>query len=171
MRMRMLAAVVPLWFLAAATAQAQPSWRVISLNTTGCNSGNIGFTTEVSGIATFPTTLHFHTLVDSGGLRYMDEDAGTPDSNGTYGWHLYDSNSGGPTTATFPIPPGQPITVTFDLMDGPGGPVVSHEVIVLTQCDGGVIEQTAIPALQPVGLALLAVLLVAGAVLVLRRQT
>ncbi|HVN33065.1 MAG TPA: hypothetical protein VMT45_13875 [Thermoanaerobaculaceae bacterium] len=172
MRIRVLATVLSLGFLAAATAQAQPLWRVVSLDTTGCNSGNIGFTTELSGV-TFPTTLHFHTIVDSGGLRYMDEDAGTPGSgNGTYGWHLYTSSSGGPITGTFPIPPDQPITVTFDLMDGSGGPVVSHVVVILSKCDGGQIESDSatIPALQPVGLAVLAVLLAVGAVLFLRRQ-
>ena len=174
MRTPVVAMLVSIGFLAAATAQAQPSWTVVSLNTTGCASGNIGLTTLLSGV-TFPTTLHFHTLVDSGGLRYMDEDAGTPASgNGTYGWHLYNSSSGGPTTATFPIPPMQPITVTFDLADGgPLGPVVSHEVIVLTRCDGGEISTGSdpIPALQPPVLALLAVLLAVVAVLVLRRQT
>ena len=172
MRIRVLATVVSLGFLAAATAQAQPSWRVVSLDTTGCASGSIGLTTVLSGVS-FPTTLHFHTLVDSGGLRYMDEDAGTPGSgNGTYGWSLYNSSSGGPTTATFPIPSDQPITVTFDLMDGPGGPVVSHEVIVLSRCDGGEIVSNSdvIPALQPPALALLAILLAVGAVLLLRRQ-
>ncbi len=160
--------------LAAASAQAQASWDVVSLDTTGCNSGNIGFTTVVSGITSFPTTLHFHTLVDSGGLRYMDEDAGTPGSNGTYSWHLYQSSSGGPITGTWPIPAGQPITVTFDLADGGAtGPVVSHRVITLTRCDGGAIEAggEAIPALKPPALALLAVLLaVGGAVLLLRRH-
>ncbi len=172
MRRPVLATVVSLGFvfLAAASAQAQPSWTVVSLNTTGCNSGNIGFTTLLSGV-TFPTTLHFHTLVDSGGLRYMDEDAGTPGGgNGNYGWHLYQSSSGGPITGTWPIPPGQPITVTFDLMDGPGGPVVSEEVITLTQCDGGVIAPTSKAPLQPAALAVLAVLLAVGGVLLLRRQ-
>ena len=172
MRRPVLATVVSLGFLAAATAHAQPLWRVVRLNATGCATGQIGLTTRLSGVS-FPTTLHFHTMVDSGGLRYMDEDAGTPGSgNGTYGWHLYNSSSGGPTTATFPIPPDQPITVTFDLIDGTLGPVVSHEVIVLTKCDGGEIvsNSDAIPTLQWPALALLAVLLAAGAVLLLRRQ-
>ncbi len=172
MRRHVLATVVVfgLLFLTAASAQAQPTWTVVSLNTTGCNSGNIGFTTQVSGITSFPTTLHFHTLVDSGGIRYMDEDAGTPASNGTYGWHLYYSNSGGPATNAWPIPAGQPITVTFDLMDGPGGPVVSQQVITLTQCDGGLIAPTSKAPLHPVALGVLAVLLAVGGMLLLRRR-
>ncbi len=114
-----------------------PTWTVSSLNTTGCNSGNIGFTTVVAGISSFPTTLHFRTQVDAGGIRYMDEDAGTPGGNGNYSWHLYFSNSGGPATNAWPIPADTPITVHFSLTQGPGGPAVFSNTIVLSKCNGG----------------------------------
>jgi hypothetical protein len=121
------------------TNAAGPSWTVVSLNTTGCNAGNIGFTTRVSGITSFPTTLHFRTIVDAGGIRYMDEDAGTPGANGDYGWHLYYSNSGGPATNAWPIPNDTPITVQFLLINGAGGPTVTSQVITLSKCNGGTI--------------------------------
>ncbi len=128
------------------THAAGPSWTVVSLNTTGCNSGNIGFTTQVSGITSFPTTLHFRTIVDAGGIRYMDEDAGTPGSNGTYGWHLYFSNSGGPATNAWPIPNDTPITVQFLLINGSGGPTVTSTVVTLSKCNGGTLLASAAPA-------------------------
>lgn len=124
--------------VAAVSAQTE-SWTVVSLNSVGCANAATNFTTQVSGIMSFPTTLRFRTIVDAGGLRYMDEDAGTPGSNGLYNWSLYNSNSGGPTTATFPIPPDIPITVTFALIDGMGGPIVTSQTITITQCNGGVI--------------------------------
>lgn len=111
-------------------------WKPTALTTTGCNSGNIGFTTVVSGYTGGPD--HFRTTVDAGGLRYMDEDAGIPGSgNATYGWHLYASNSGGPTTGTWPIPDNTPITVHFMLINGSGGPTLTNHTVVLDKCNGG----------------------------------
>ena len=83
----------------------------------------------------------------------MDEDAGQPGGDGTYGWSLYNSSSGGPTTATFPLPPGTPITVNFMLIDGIGGPVVFHRQIVISQCDGGTIISDQILVGGPPGIA------------------
>jgi hypothetical protein len=133
------AVLIAILFSTASTTNASgASWTVKSLNTIGCNSGNIGFTTLVSGVS-FPTNLHFLTLVDAGGIRYMDEDAGKPGSNGTYGWHLYYTNSGGPATNAWPIPHDTPITVHFELINGAHGPVVASDVITLSKCNGGTI--------------------------------
>jgi hypothetical protein len=113
-----------------------PNWTVTSLTSVGCNSSNIGFSTETTNL-TFPTTLHFRTQVDAGGIRYMDEDAGNPSSNGTFNWHLYFSSTGGPAINSWPIPPNTPITVWFLLIDGVGGPTVSSSIIHLSKCNGG----------------------------------
>lgn len=110
-------------------------WTVISLDSIGCESGETSFTTVVSGYQ--GGTERFRTIVDAGGNRYMDEDADTPGSNGTYGWSLYDDNSGGPVTASFPLPPDTPVTVHFQFIDGVGGDVVFHRRITLSQCNGG----------------------------------
>jgi hypothetical protein len=112
------------------------SWTVVSLNAIGCNSGAINFTTVLAGYTGGPE--RFRTIVDAGGLRYMDEDAGTPGGgNGNYGWSLYTSNSGGPITGTFPIPPDTPIRVHFMLIDGVGGPAVFENVVYISRCNGG----------------------------------
>lgn len=127
-------------------AQAQAgTWYVASLNTLGCANGATNFTTTVAGIPVFPTTLRFRTIVDAGGLRYMDEDAGTPGSNGNYGWSLYNSSSGGPTTATFPIPPNTQINIQFLLINGVGGPTVSAWEVILSQCNGGTMIYNGLP--------------------------
>jgi len=155
------------------------SWEVLSLDAIGCGAGETDFTTLLSGYAGGPE--RFRTIVDAGGLRYMDEDAGTPCcGNGTYGWSLYNSSSGGPTTAVFPLPPGTPVTVDFGLIQGVGGPYVYLRRVVLSQCDGGTIVSDdvllggntllAIPTLSKVGLALLALLMAAGAAWALRRR-
>ena len=127
------------------TYAAGESWTVVSLNATGCASGNIQFTMLLSGV-TFPTTLRFRTLADAGGLRYMDEDAGSPMANGSRGWGLYNNGTGGPITGTWPIPNDTPITVQFLLVNGVGGPTVTSQVITLSKCNGGTILASAAPA-------------------------
>src|SRR5437899_5525343 len=122
--------------LSAGSAFATPTWTVNSLNTIGCAANATGFTTTVAGYTGGPE--RFRTQVDSGGLRYMDEDAGTL-VNGTFSWHLYTSSSGGPTSGTWPIPAGQPITVNFMFISGAGGPIVFWRQVVLSKCDGGTI--------------------------------
>jgi hypothetical protein len=110
---------------------------LVSVNQVGCANGATQLTTNVSGDIVFPTTLRFRTIVDAGGLRYMDEDAGTPGSLGNYGWSLYTSSSGGPITASFPLPPDTPFTVQLLLIDGIGGPTVSSTVLNFDKCNGG----------------------------------
>jgi len=127
-------------FPVAAGLPAVARWTVTSLDAVGCNSGyhtgDIHFTTELSGV-TFPTTLRFRTLVDAGGIRYMDEDAGNPTANDLEPWQLYYDNSGGPATNAWPLPNDTPITVQFMLIDGVGGPTVNNYEIHLTKCNGG----------------------------------
>ena len=125
--------------LAAAPAGAggQLDWDVIQMNQVGCANGATQFTTEVSGYSGGPE--RFRTIVDANGLRYMDEDAGQPGGNGTYGWSLYTSSSGGPISASFPLPAGIPFTVDFRFISGPGGPTVFLRRLVISQCNGGVI--------------------------------
>ena len=113
-------------------------WHPVSLLSVGCNSQDITFNTDLSNVA-FPTNLHFRTLVDAGSIRYMDEDAGNPGSNGLYGWNLYYSSSGGPALNAWPIPPNTPITVQFQLIDGPFGLPVTNYEIHLNRCNGGTI--------------------------------
>ena len=121
--------------LSAGSALAVPTWTVNSLNSIGCTASTTNFTTTVAGYT--GGGERFRTQVDSGGLRYMDEDAGTPVGNQQYSWSLYASTSGGPTSGTWPIPPGQQVTVNFMFINGAGGPIVYWRQIVLSKCDGG----------------------------------
>lgn len=123
--------------LSAGSVLAVPTWTVNSLNSIGCTASTTNFTTTVAGAT--GGGERFRTQVDSGGLRYMDEDAGTP-LNQQYSWSLYASTSGGPTSGTWPIPPGQPVTVNFMFINGSGGPIVYWRQIVLSKCDGGIIQ-------------------------------
>ncbi len=120
-------------------AAADPTWTVVSTNSIGCDNNDTNFTTLISNIASFPTNLRFRTIVDAGGLRYMDEDAGSPSTNGLYSWSLYDSSSGGPTTATFPIPNDTEIVVQLLLIDGIGGPAVTGTIVTIDRCNGGTV--------------------------------
>jgi hypothetical protein len=117
---------------------AGATWGPVSLDATGCNVGAIRFTNLLSGV-TFPTTLRFRTLVDAGGIRYMDEDAGTPGSVGNYVWSLYFANNGGPAQNAWPIPNDTPIVVQFLLIDGVEGPIVTRTETRLSKCNGGTI--------------------------------
>lgn len=121
--------------LSAGSALAVPTWTVNSLNSIGCAAFNTNFTTTIAGFS--GGSERFRTQVDSGGLRYMDEDAGTVSGNGIQSWSLYASTSGGPTSGTWPIPAGQPITVNFMFINGAGGPIVYWRQVVLSKCDGG----------------------------------
>jgi len=152
-------------------------WQVLSLDAIGCNAHETHFTTLLSGYNGGPE--RFRTIVDAGGLRYMDEDAGTPGSgNGQYGWSLYDSNSGGPTTAAFPLPPDTPVTVDLGLINGVGGPFVFLRQVVLSKCNGGTIvsdrvlipDYAAIPTLTQVGAATFVALVGLLSLWVLRRR-
>jgi|GEM_PF-4058279 len=114
----------------------RPKWHVHSLYSVGCDASAIGFVTSLTGYQGGPE--RFRTTVDAGGVRYMDEDAGTPGSgNGTYYWNLYDSGSGGPVGANFPLPPDTPIRVGFHLIQGSYGPDLFLREVVIAQCNGG----------------------------------
>jgi hypothetical protein len=128
--------------LPAQIAQAaNVSWTETSLNSVSCANGATNFTMQLSNV-TFPTTLRFRTLVDAGSIRYMDEDAGNPGHNGTYGWSLYYDNSGGPATNAWPIPSNTPITVQFMLIDGVGGPAVYISEVHINKCNSGTLMNT-----------------------------
>jgi hypothetical protein len=158
----------------AAAAAAAPVWTINSLDTIGCASGVTGFTTTITGVS---GAEYWRTIVDAGGLRYMDEVVG-PASNSVQPWHLYTSNSGGPTTASWPIPAATPITVNFEFINGLGGPVVFQRQVTLTRCDGGtilsdivLIPNTIIPTLGEWAMAGLAMLLMLAGGLALRRRS
>jgi hypothetical protein len=115
------------------------SWVPVSLDTTGCNDGDTGFTMLLNNV-TFPNNYWMLTWVDVNGVRYMDEHFQSWFiSNGTYTWGLYDVNTGGSATGVWPLPPNTPIHINFIITDGQFGPTVSRYTAHMTQCNGGTI--------------------------------
>ncbi|MFN8527372.1 MAG: hypothetical protein U0670_02030 [Anaerolineae bacterium] len=125
-------------FGASSVLAAGATWTLVSVDTIGCASSATNFSMQLAGI-TDPSNLYWRTIVDAGGNRYMDEDAGTPNAsdNGPYSWSLYNSSSGGPVTSTFPLPSNTPITVQLLLVDGSSGTPVSGVVVTFDKCNGG----------------------------------
>ncbi len=109
-------------------------WDALSLVSVGCAAESTQFTARVSG---YQGTEVWRTLVDAGGNRYMDQEFAGPLGDGNWDWFLFDDNSGGPTTASFPLPPDTPITVHFAMIDGAGGPILYSRKLVLDKCNGG----------------------------------
>ena len=127
--------VAALLYVGAAPSQAAgEKWIITGVNSTGCASSNWAFDVNFSGLDAAGGYVA-HTTVTSGGLVYMNEDAGSP-SNGDSTWHLYASSSYGPTTGTYPIPAGQPMKAVFSL-ERPKGTVVSSWTVIARTCDHG----------------------------------
>ncbi len=110
-----------------------------SLDSTGCNTGetffNAVFALADPGLYTVLTTASVGTTL------YMNEAAGGfigPDAYLST-WGLFDNESGGPITGTWPIPADQPVTVTSILV-APDGQYVWESRVVLTKCNSGSIQ-------------------------------
>lgn len=151
MRKLMAIAVLLLTLVAfgsSAVLAAGATWSVVSVNAIGCAANGTLFSMQLAGV-TDPSPYYWRTIVDAGGNRYMDEDAGNPGGtdNGSYSWTLYNSSSAGPVTAVFPLPNDTPITVQLLLTDGLGGPAVSGAVVTFDKCNGGSV--TSIVPIQP----------------------
>jgi len=129
-------AVVPgLLFLGAGPSQAAGAqWKVDSVVSSGCDVNDYGFDVTFSGLDGVDNIAH--TVVTVGGLVYMNEDAGDPGNRSTE-WHLYDDNSYGPTTGTWPIPSGKQMTVRMTI-EKPKGTVLSSWTYVTSSCDSTV---------------------------------
>jgi hypothetical protein len=120
--------------LGASPSQATgENWVVKNVVSTGCDSGNWNLTTVFSGVDGGSYTAH--TLVTSGGLSYMNEDATfAPTDGADEPWSLYTSSTYGPITGTYPITPGQPMKAVFTL-ERPKGTVLSSWTMVAKSCD------------------------------------
>lgn len=118
----------------SAFAQSE-TFRVISVNTLGCNSGNFGMTVERANLDGGTYTVH--TAVTSGGLIYMNE-AATVYINGLTGWAIFNNFTYGPVSnpGTFPIPSGQEMRVDFSL-ERPIGTVLYQWTLIVDGCDTG----------------------------------
>ena len=124
----LMAGVVPV-----ASAQSE-SWKVISVNSTGCAAAATTMTMEAANLdlSNPPNAI---TVVTVGGLIYMSENVG-PIDNQIYVWSLYNSSSYGPVDAVFPLPPGQEVRIDLRL-ELPLGNVVYGWTLILDGCDTG----------------------------------
>ena len=119
-----------------------PSWEINSVAATGCNSGDFTFNTTFYNISD-PT--YTSTIVEAGGLRYMNESIDYIANWGPHmgpradDWSLFDNSSGGPIDGVWPIPSDTPLTVWFTLLDAPGGNVLFSREVGVSQCNGGAI--------------------------------
>ncbi|MCW2785543.1 MAG: hypothetical protein JWP74_2060 [Marmoricola sp.] len=122
-----------LGFLSLGVAPSQAageSWKVTHVSEVGCADDAWSLDTKFAGLS---GTYVAHTVVSSGGLVYMNQNA-TGFEDGTSSWGLFASSSYGPTTGTYPIPAGQPMTAVFTL-ERPLGNVISSWTMVAKSCD------------------------------------
>jgi len=147
----------------SALGQAE-SFRVISVDSTGCSSGQFGMTVERANLD--GGTYYVRTVVTVNGLIYMNEQASIS-INGLSGWNIFDNFTYGavPNPGTYPIPSGFPMRLDFTL-ERPVGTVLFAWALVVDGCStgriiyngppGGVDGVTPnVPSLSAVGLAIL----------------
>jgi hypothetical protein len=116
---------------------AGETWKVVSINNTGCGTSQNQFTVEWAGLGA--GAYSNHTVVRSGGLVYMNEDVGTQ-PNGQESWSLYSSFTYGavPNPGTWPLPDDQRVWVDFRL-EQPKGTVIYSWTVVFESCNSGTV--------------------------------
>jgi hypothetical protein len=119
----------------AAPSYAAESFRVLSVNTTGCNSGNFGMSVlrdQLDGGA-----YNVRTVVTVNGLIYMNENASIS-TNGVSGWNLFNNFTYGavPNPGTWPIPQNKQVRIDFTL-ERPLGTILYRWSAVAESCNAG----------------------------------
>lgn len=123
--------------MAGAQSASAQTFRVLSVDTLGCASGQFGMTVERAGLDGGAYTVR--TVVNGGGLTYMNESASVS-INGTSGWNLFDNFTYGPVSnpGTWPIPAGTPLRIDFTL-ERPVGTVLYAWTLAVDGCNTGAI--------------------------------
>ena len=134
-----------------AALAAGETFKVISVNTPGCNSGSFGMTVERANLDGGTYTVR--TVVTVGALVYMNENASIS-INGLSGWSVFNNFTYGPVPnpGTYPIPSGQQMRLDFTL-ERPVGTTLYAWTLVVDGCDTGNIlfnGPTAVPSAVPV---------------------
>ncbi len=136
LRVVMLALVLLfVWGGVSTALAAGETFRVISVNTVGCNSGNFGMTVERANLD--GGTYNVRTVVTVGGLIYMNENASIS-VNGLSGWNIFNNFTYGavPNPGTYPIPAGQEMRLDFTL-ERPVGTILYAWTLIVDGCDTG----------------------------------
>lgn len=128
--------------LAAGLVWAAPgfaqTFKVQSVNTTGCTSGAFSFIVERAGLDGSPYTVH--TTVTVGGQIYMNESASIS-INGQSGWTLFNNFTYGAVSnpGAWPIPQNTQVRIDFKL-ERPVGTVLHAWTTVVSSCNVGNIQ-------------------------------
>jgi hypothetical protein len=133
---------------APSTAAAQTvveSFRVSSVDTVGCNSGNFGMTVLRSDLD--GGSYIVRTRVQVGSQLFMNERAGIT-LNGTSTWNVFDNFTYGivPNRGVYPIDDSGPMRLDFTL-ERPKGIVLTSWTLIVDGCDTGNILYNAGPLL------------------------
>jgi hypothetical protein len=130
----LLALIVGLSWLGTPPGNASElRWEVIAITQVGCAAGEWQVQLKSTG-ADGGQYVH-HTVVTADGKVYMNEAESKTEADGDpYPWELYATQSGGPTTGTWPVPAGQPFKAVFTL-ERPAGTVLSSWTMVAASCD------------------------------------
>ena len=125
---------------------AGETFKVISVDTTGCASGNFGMTVERANLD--GGTYYVHTVVTVGSLIYMNELASIS-VNGLSGWNVFDNFTYGavPNPGTYPIPAGQTMQLDFTL-ERPVGTILYTWRLIVDGCDTGNIQFNGVPTVS-----------------------
>jgi hypothetical protein len=132
-----LAALVTgvVWTTAPTARAAGESFKVISVDTTGCDSGNFGMTVERANLDGGSYTVR--TVASAAGLIYMNE-AASISVNGLSGWNIFNNFTYGavPNPGTMPIPQNKQLRIDFTL-ERPMGTVLFGWTVVVDGCNTG----------------------------------
>lgn len=118
-----------------AALAAGETFKVVSVNTLGCNAGNFAVTVERANLDGGTYTVR--TVVTVGALVYMNENA-TISVSGLSGWNVFNNFTYGPVPnpGTYPIPSGQQMRLDFTL-ERPVGSTLYAWTLVVDGCDTG----------------------------------
>jgi hypothetical protein len=128
--------VVAASLMAAPSAYAQgETFQVVSVNTTGCNSGEFGMTVERANLDGGTYTVR--TVVTVLDLVYMNE-AASISVNGLSGWNVFNNFTYGPVPnpGTYPIPMDQQMRLDFTL-ERPVGSILYAWTLIVDGCNTG----------------------------------
>ncbi len=132
--------------LATGAAWCQETFRVLSVDATGCNSGDFAMTVERANLDGGSYTVN--TVVTVASLVYMNE-AASISINGLSGWNIFDNFSAGavPNQGSYPIPANQVMQLDFSLQR-PVGTVLYQWRLRVDGCNTGNILFNGPPALD-----------------------
>ena len=115
---------------------AQPEFRITEVNRLSCENDGLGFFMSYSNMVAGVTQQRTVVVVD--GLTYMDQLGDFldgSDESGEAGGGVFSDATGGPINGSFPLPSGQAVSTTINILQD--GELVWTSETVLDGCDTG----------------------------------